>query len=82
MDRPPPDPRKLLDEWMEWERGEATPGRVMANLKTAGIRDLLEALAAQAQALKAEAAGTQADGSAEAMAVSEPEAASAWTPTV
>ncbi len=31
---------------MEWERGEATPGRVMANLKTAGLRDLLEALVA------------------------------------
>jgi hypothetical protein len=48
MDRPPPDPKKLLDEWMEWERGEATPGRVMANLKTAGLRDLLEDLAAEA----------------------------------
>jgi hypothetical protein len=46
MDRPPPDPAKLLDQWMEWERGEATPGRVMANLKTAGLRDLLEAAAA------------------------------------
>ena len=22
MDRPPPDPRKLLDQWEEWERGE------------------------------------------------------------
>jgi hypothetical protein len=52
MDRPPPDPRKLLDEWMEWERGEATPGRVMANLKTGGIRDLLEVLATQAEAIK------------------------------
>ena len=46
MDRPPPDPAKLLDEWMEWERGETTPGRVMANLKTAGLRDLLEGLVA------------------------------------
>jgi hypothetical protein len=46
MDRPPPDPAKMLDQWMEWERGEATPGRVMANLKTAGLRDLLEALVA------------------------------------
>ena len=44
-DRPPPDPAKLLAQWMEWERGEATPGRVMANLKTGGLRDLLEQLA-------------------------------------
>ena len=42
-DRPPPDPEKLLAYWMEWERAEATPGRVMANLKTAGLRELLEA---------------------------------------
>ena len=44
-DRPAPDPVKLLSQWMEWERGETPPGRVMANLKTGGIRDLLEALA-------------------------------------
>jgi hypothetical protein len=39
--RPPPDPDKLLAYWDEWERGEETPGRVMANLKTAGLPDLL-----------------------------------------
>ncbi|MGH9126726.1 MAG: hypothetical protein ACRDZ8_18650 [Acidimicrobiales bacterium] len=44
--RPAPDPAKLLSQWMEWERGEETPGRVMANLKTGGLRDLLEDLAA------------------------------------
>ena len=43
-ERPPPDPVKLLAQWMAWERGEETPGRVMANLKTGGLRDLLEAL--------------------------------------
>lgn len=48
MDRPPTDPKKLLEHWMEWERGETTPGRVMANLKTAGLREVLEHLAAQA----------------------------------
>src|ERR1700730_18487242 len=58
MDRPPPDPKKLLDEWMEWERGEATPGRIMANLKTAGLRDLLEELAALAAAAATSAAAT------------------------
>jgi hypothetical protein len=46
MDVPPPDSAKLLDAWMEWERGDETPGRVMANLKTAGMRDLLESLVA------------------------------------
>jgi hypothetical protein len=46
MERPPADPAKLLEAWMEWERGEATPGRVMATLKTGGLRDILEELAA------------------------------------
>ena len=45
-DRPSPDPTKLLSQWMEWEKGETPPGRVMANLKTGGLRDLLEALVA------------------------------------
>ena len=40
--RPAPDPEKLLALWMEWERGETPPGRVLANMKTAGLRDLLE----------------------------------------
>lgn len=31
---------------MEWERGETPPGRVMSTLKTGGLRDLLEELAA------------------------------------
>lgn len=46
MDRPAPDPAKLLEAWMEWERGDALPGRVMSNLKTGGLRDLLEGLVA------------------------------------
>lgn len=45
MEIPPADPAKLLQSWMEWERGEVTPGRVMANLKTGGLRQLLEDLA-------------------------------------
>ena len=48
MDRPPPEPAKLLEAWMEWERGEASPGRVMSNLKTGGLRELLEQLASTA----------------------------------
>ena len=47
MDRPTPDPVKLLAFWMEWERGETPPGRVMANLKTAGLPDLLRELAGE-----------------------------------
>ncbi len=46
MDRPAPDPSKLLADWMEWEKGETPPGKVIANLKTHGMRDLLESLAA------------------------------------
>jgi hypothetical protein len=48
MDRPPADPVKMLDSWMAWERGEITPGRVMADLKTNGLREILEGLAANA----------------------------------
>ena len=54
MQRPPADPTKLLSYWMEWETGETTPGRVMSNLKTAGMKELLEALTAVQQ----EEAGT------------------------
>jgi hypothetical protein len=50
MDRPPPDPQKLLGAWMEWERGETPPGRVMSTMKTAGMRELLEGLVAVAAA--------------------------------
>lgn len=46
METPPPDPAKLLAHWMEWERGETPPGRVMSNLKTGGLRELLEGLVA------------------------------------
>jgi hypothetical protein len=46
MQTPPPDPQKLLATWMEWERGELPPGRVISNLKTGGLRQLLESLAA------------------------------------
>lgn len=46
MDRPAPDPSKLLSDWMEWEKGETPPGKVISNLKTHGLRDLLESLAA------------------------------------
>jgi hypothetical protein len=46
MERPPADPAKLLALWNDWETGEETPGRVMANLKTAGLPALLVQLVA------------------------------------
>jgi len=42
LDIPLPDPEKLLATWMQWERAEITPGRVMADLKKGGLRELLE----------------------------------------
>jgi hypothetical protein len=48
MDRPPPDPVKLLAFWMEWERGDTTPGTLLKNLKNGGLRDILDGLAAAA----------------------------------
>ncbi len=53
MEHPPADPAKLLDVWMEWERGETPPGRVMSTLKTAGLRQLLERLAAGSDSVEA-----------------------------
>jgi hypothetical protein len=40
---------------MGWEKGETPPGRVMSNLKTGGMRELLEDLAA---AVKEQVEGT------------------------
>jgi hypothetical protein len=50
MDELVPDPTKLLAYWMEWEKGETPPGRVMSNLKTHGLRELLEQMAQQTTA--------------------------------
>ena len=52
MDTPPADPAKLLAFWNEWERGETAPGRVMANLKIAGLPALLAGLAEAASSLR------------------------------
>jgi hypothetical protein len=42
MELPAPDPEKLLEAWMAWERGDESPGQTIANLKRAGLRELLE----------------------------------------
>ena len=44
MDKPAPDVAKLIGYWEEWEKGETPPGKVMANLKTAGMPELLQSL--------------------------------------
>ncbi len=67
MEIPVPDPAKLLEAWMEWERGETPPGRVMSTLKTGGLRDLLEQMVA---------------ASPVAASAEEAPIAEAWTPVV
>ena len=46
FERPAPDLNKLLAAWEEFERGEQQPGKVLANLKTAGLAELLADLIA------------------------------------
>lgn len=41
FERPAPDLSKLLNAWEEFERGEQLPGKVLANLKTAGLPEVL-----------------------------------------
>jgi hypothetical protein len=44
FEAPAPDLQKLLSAWEEWERGEQQPGRVLANMKTAGMAQVLRQL--------------------------------------
>lgn len=44
FERPAPDLTKLLSAWEEFERGEQLPGKVLANLKTAGLAEVLQEL--------------------------------------
>ncbi|HUF97569.1 MAG TPA: hypothetical protein VMM60_05515 [Ilumatobacter sp.] len=46
FERPAPDLAKLIAAWEEFERGEQLPGKVLANLKTAGLTDVFAELAA------------------------------------
>ncbi|MFZ4720772.1 MAG: hypothetical protein ACOYMR_15205 [Ilumatobacteraceae bacterium] len=45
FEAPAPDLQKLISAWEEWERGDQPPGRVLANLKTAGLPQVLRQLA-------------------------------------
>ena len=44
FERPAPDLQKLLTAWEEFERGEQQPGKVLSNLKTAGLPEVLNEL--------------------------------------
>lgn len=44
FERPAPDVSKLINAWEEWERGEQLPGKVLANMKTAGLGEVLKDL--------------------------------------
>jgi hypothetical protein len=44
FERPAPDLTKLLSAWEEFERGEQQPGKVLSNLKTAGLPEVLQEL--------------------------------------
>ena len=45
FERPAPDLNKLIAAWEEFERGEQQPGKVLSNLKTAGLPEVLNELA-------------------------------------
>lgn len=46
FETPAPDLTKLVAAWEEWERGEETPGKTLATLKTAGLPAVLQELVA------------------------------------
>lgn len=48
------DPVALLDVWMQWEKGDLMPGLTLSKLKKAGMRELIDSLAAQVEAPQGE----------------------------
>jgi hypothetical protein len=44
FEQPAPDLQKILAAWEEWEKGEESPGRVLADMKTAGLDAVLAEL--------------------------------------
>ena len=46
FEQPPPDLGKIIAAWNEFEDGESMPGRVLADMKTAGLGVVLAELAA------------------------------------
>ena len=47
FEQPAPDLAKIVAAWEKWENGEETPGRVLADMKTAGLAHVLTQLAEQ-----------------------------------
>lgn len=47
FEQPPPDLTKLVAAWEKFEKGEEAPGRVLADLKTAGLDVVLQQLVAE-----------------------------------
>ncbi len=46
FEQPAPDLAKIAAAWDEFEKGEEAPGRVLANMKTAGLDAVLAELIA------------------------------------
>ena len=46
FEQPQPDMEKMLLDWQTWEKGEEMPGKTLANLKTAGLDEVLKQLIA------------------------------------
>lgn len=44
FEQPAPDLSKIVAAWEEFENGEEAPGRVLANMKTAGLDAVLAEL--------------------------------------
>ena len=57
FERPAPDLTKLHTAWEEFEAGDALPGKVLADLKRAGLAEVLAELAASGWAPAASSAG-------------------------
>jgi hypothetical protein len=41
FEQPAPDLAKIIAALEEWEKGDQTPGRALANMKTAGLPQVL-----------------------------------------
>ena len=47
FEQPAPDLAKIIAALEEWEKGDETPGRTLANMKTGGLPQVLAQLAAE-----------------------------------
>jgi hypothetical protein len=47
FEQPSPDLAKIVAAWESWETGDVAPGRVLADMKTAGLPAVLEQLVAE-----------------------------------